>query len=162
MLQREADFAEWENEMTKERELLVVRESLILAQQLQTHIQTLPRDYQHDAWVEALRLLADEKHDVHGRQHILSISQAFAFFEGLDDEGRPHIATALSYGPMRVIGTTGCYTYSTNSDLPSIMLQVFEPQQLAVTNPIDEMHKRLPVPLSVPVLCVDNIFPYKK
>lgn len=103
-----------------------------------------------------------KKYDVHGVTHVMSISRAFAFFEGLDDRGEPHISTTLSYGPMRVIGTTGCYTYSINPELPSIMLQVFKPQQVKVQDHVDAMHERLPVPLSVPVLCVDTIFPYKK
>lgn len=126
------------------------------------HIQTLPRDYQYDAWAEALRMLADEKYDIHGREHALSISRAFAFFEGRDDDGKRHVSSALSYGPMRLVGTTGCYTYSTYPEFPSLMLQVFEPRQLSVEDIIDTIECRLPVGLSVPVLCVDAILPYKK
>lgn len=61
MPEREGDFGAWEAELAAEGELIVVRQSLILAQQLQTHIQTLPRDYQYEAWLEALHLLSDEK-----------------------------------------------------------------------------------------------------
>lgn len=162
MAERDGDFGAWEAELDAGRELLIVRESLILAQELQAYMQTLPRDYWHDVWMEALRLLAEEKYDIHGVPHMLSISRAFAFFEGRDDNGEPHVSTALSYGAMRLIGSPGCYTYSTNEALPSIMLQVFEPRQISVTNPLDRIECRLPVPLSVPVLCVDMLLPYKK
>lgn len=146
------DFAAWSAEIAP-KGFMVPKSSIETAQVLQQHIFMQPWEEQFTAGINALRTLSEVHYDVTGRKFLLTVMSAMAIFEAKEGPG-----TALQYGAMRLRGTAGHYTLSTHNDQCTLLLQVFEPTQLSVENDRDRIRvPRLPVPLSVPVMSIDNV-----
>lgn len=154
-----ADFSHWEEELRAEGVMSVER-SLQFAQQLQIHISGLEGDRQLSAWFEALQLLYNVSVDARGSTHIVHTVKAFAYFDHMRSEDGQ--VPTLEYGEMYVAGSVGSYSYAEFENFSSLMLRLYNPQQQRVASPEDEIHGRLPVPLSIPVMCVESLINWQQ
>jgi hypothetical protein len=154
----EHDKRAWEQQLDEpSQEILRVQDTLTCAQEFQVNIAQLPRDMKLDAGIEALRIIASMQPDVRHQKFAIRAIRSYAYFEHLrksEDDEMP----MLSFDSMLVGGQVGYYTYAHFDNEETLSLQLFEPRQFSVARKQDEiLAKRFPVPLSIPVLCIESL-----
>lgn len=152
----EQDFDLWEKEYghtPTTESLTIVQNSIDLAQELQFALVNTAPKLRKQMGLDALELLNSHPNEVKHHQFAFNVHHSY-----LTVHPRRNIVegTTAKYGAMRVLGQVGLYGLDRFDDSGwLITLQLFDPVQLTIANQHDQLPKRVPAPLKLPVSAIE-------